>query len=88
MFWGTSDENMAVAVAVTHQADPHTRNLWQIPAGLKEYFGEMPWLALPYEDRDLRNKLSKKFKVSGIPSLVIVNASGETITTTLMSRHP
>merc|ERR1712205_97077 len=50
-------------------------------ASFKEYFGEMPWLALPYEDRDLKNKLSKKFKVSGIPSLVIVDDSGETITT-------
>jgi len=46
------------------------------------YFGgEQPWLALPFEARDLKNKLSKKFKVSGIPSLVILDgATGETIT--------
>jgi len=42
----------------------------------KEYFAEQPWLALPYADRDLKNKLSAKFKVSGIPSLVILD--GET----------
>jgi len=48
----------------------------------KAYFGEMPWLALPYSARDLKGKLSKKFKVNGIPSLVILDAAtGETITT-------
>ena len=31
------------------------------------YFAEMPWLALPFEQRDLKAKLSKKFKVNGIP---------------------
>merc|ERR1719498_1350202 len=47
-----------------------------------EYFGEMPWKALPYSARDLKAKLSKKYKVSGIPSFVIVDAeSGELCTT-------
>jgi len=46
-----------------------------------EYFGEMPWLALPFGERDLKNKLSKKYKVSGIPSLVIVDEEANTITT-------
>ena len=27
----------------------------------KEYFAEMPWLALPYADRDAKNDLSKSF---------------------------
>lgn len=45
-----------------------------------EYFGEMPWLALPFGERDLKNKLSKKYKVSGIPSLVIVDEEANTIT--------
>ena len=26
-----------------------------------EYFAEMPWLALPYADRDAKNDLSKSF---------------------------
>jgi len=43
----------------------------------KEYFGEMPWLALPYTRRDLKQKLSSKFKVSGIPSLVLLDSSGK-----------
>eukprot|EP00931_Biecheleriopsis_adriatica_P021436 TRINITY_DN1400_c0_g1_i1.p1 TRINITY_DN1400_c0_g1~~TRINITY_DN1400_c0_g1_i1.p1 ORF type:complete len:477 (+),score=130.60 TRINITY_DN1400_c0_g1_i1:81-1511(+) len=50
-------------------------------ASFKEYFAEQPWLALPYEDRDTKEKLSKKFKVQGIPSLVILDAAGNTITT-------
>mmetsp|Transcript_69636 Transcript_69636/g.167115 ORF Transcript_69636/g.167115 Transcript_69636/m.167115 type:complete len:479 (-) Transcript_69636:266-1702(-) len=50
-------------------------------SAFKEYFGEQPWLALPYEDRDTKAKLSKKFKVQGIPSLVILDANGKTITT-------
>ena len=47
-----------------------------------EYFGEMPWLALPYSERDIKAKLSKKYKVNGIPSFVIVDAvTGELCTT-------
>jgi len=47
-----------------------------------EYYAEMPWAALPYADRDREQKLSKKFKVSGIPSVVILDgATGELITT-------
>lgn len=40
----------------------------------KDYFAEMPWLALPYDARDIKEKLSKKFKVQGIPSFVILDA--------------
>lgn len=47
----------------------------------KEYYGEMPWMALPYAARDKKETLSKKFKVQGIPSFVIISPEGETITT-------
>ena len=47
----------------------------------EEYYNEMPWLALPYSDRDGKERLSKKFKVQGIPTLVIVDKEGTTITT-------
>jgi nucleoredoxin len=30
-----------------------------------EYRAEMPWLALPFQHRELKNKLARKFKVSG-----------------------
>merc|ERR1719198_692108 len=46
-----------------------------------EYFGEMPWLALPFADRERKNALSKAFDVEGIPSLVVLSpvdpATGE-----------
>jgi len=45
----------------------------------KEYFGEMPWLALPYFDRERKESLSSKFKVQGIPTVVIVDADGKLI---------
>jgi len=50
-------------------------------AAFNEYYGEMPWVALPYANRDAKDALSKKFKVQGIPTLVIVDKDGNTITT-------
>jgi nucleoredoxin len=49
-------------------------------AGFSSYYAEMPWLALPYGERELKAKLSKKYKVSGIPSLIILDESGNLIT--------
>ena len=51
-------------------------------AQFDSYFAEMPWLALPFENRDLKEKLSKKFKVNGIPSLVLLDAKSGSIITT------
>ncbi|CAE7412908.1 NXN [Symbiodinium sp. KB8] len=45
------------------------------------YFGEMPWLALPFSERTKKNDLSKKFKVSGIPTFVIINAENGSVIT-------
>ena len=45
-------------------------------AAFDEYYGEMPWLALPFSDRDRKAALSKRFKVSGIPMLVLLNPDG------------
>jgi len=33
----------------------------------------MPWLALDFNHRDIKNKLSKGFSVNGIPKLVWIN---------------
>jgi len=49
-------------------------------AAFQEYFQEMPWLALPYSDRAKKDALSKKFKVNGIPSIIILDADGKVIT--------
>lgn len=50
-------------------------------ASFKEYHGHMGFLALPYVERDLKTKLAQRFKVSGIPTLVFVDAEGKTLTT-------
>ena len=51
-------------------------------AAFADYFKEQPWLALPFGERGLKAKLSKKYKVQGIPTLVILDGeTGATITT-------
>lgn len=52
------------------------------PEAFADYFKEMPWLAMPFDERDRKAKLGKKYNVSGIPCLVVVDGeTGETITT-------
>jgi len=47
----------------------------------KNYYKSMPWKALPFSKRDLKEKLSTKYGVRGIPTLVLLNTDGELITT-------
>jgi nucleoredoxin len=43
-------------------------------------FAEMPWLALPYES-EMRNRITKRFKVNCFPTLLLLDAkSGNIIT--------
>jgi nucleoredoxin len=42
----------------------------------KGYFAEMPWLALPFEDKELRSKLNSHFEVQGIPCIVALGPDG------------
>jgi len=44
-----------------------------------EYYETMPWLALPYADRDRKAALSSKFKVKGIPSLIMLDKDGSVL---------
>ncbi|CAM9377780.1 unnamed protein product [Ectocarpus sp. 4 AP-2014] len=44
------------------------------------YHKEMPWLALPFPDRERKSSLSTKFRVRGIPALVIMDHDGSVIT--------
>ena len=46
-----------------------------------EYFKEMPWLALPFDRRSIETKLSAKYRVKGIPTLVLVGPDGSLFTT-------
>ena len=38
-----------------------------------EYFGEMPWKAMPFKDARLK-PIAKKLKVKGLPRLIVFNA--------------
>jgi len=42
-------------------------------AAFTEYFNEMPWLAIPYNNKKVKEELSEKYQVRGIPTLVIVD---------------
>jgi len=44
-----------------------------------EYYETMPFLALPFEDRKTKEKLSKQFGIKGIPTLLIFDEKGELI---------
>jgi len=46
------------------------------------YYGEQPWLLMPYSDRERKETLSEKYDCQGIPHLVILDGTtGEVITT-------
>ncbi|CAC5421672.1 NXN [Mytilus coruscus] len=44
-----------------------------------DYYKEMPWLTIPYDDEERRNKLSETFEVQGIPTLAIVCGNTGTV---------
>jgi nucleoredoxin len=47
-----------------------------------DYYGKMPWLALPTDGdaAQIKNKLAEKFKIRGIPALIILNKKGHIVT--------
>eukprot|EP00331_Platyophrya_macrostoma_P022797 CAMPEP_0176436614 /NCGR_PEP_ID=MMETSP0127-20121128/18080_1 /TAXON_ID=938130 /ORGANISM="Platyophrya macrostoma, Strain WH" /LENGTH=100 /DNA_ID=CAMNT_0017819981 /DNA_START=322 /DNA_END=624 /DNA_ORIENTATION=- len=45
----------------------------------ENYFKEMPWLAVSFDDQDTIKKLAKQYNVNGIPCLLIVNSNGEVL---------
>jgi nucleoredoxin len=48
----------------------------------REYYNDMPWLAIPYEDDRKRSELSQKFGISGIPALIVLSGKdGKVIST-------
>eukprot|EP00934_Nitzschia_sp_Nitz4_P007170 Nitzschia sp. Nitz4//scaffold20_size174350//104321//105115//NITZ4_002111-RA/size174350-snap-gene-0.247-mRNA-1//-1//CDS//3329541836//7160//frame0 len=55
-----------------------------------QYFAQMPWLALPPEEAmgERGEWLSQKYKVQGIPTLVLVDELGQTITTDARNKIP
>jgi len=47
-------------------------------AGFREYYGEMPWITVPFANKALREALGKRYGVSGIPKLVLLKRDGST----------
>ena len=43
-------------------------------------FAEMPWLAVPYEAEDFRDRLKQRFGINAIPTIVILDQNGTMIT--------
>jgi nucleoredoxin len=43
-----------------------------------EYYKSMPWLALPF-DSDKKQSLDKKFKVQGIPTIILLDSDGSVL---------
>ncbi|KAH3861540.1 nucleoredoxin-like [Dreissena polymorpha] len=46
-----------------------------------EYYAEMPWAALKFDLSSIKDTISEKFNIIGIPNLVIVDKAGNLITT-------
>jgi len=48
----------------------------------REYFAQMPWKSLPNftPNSPLRKNLDKQYKVSGIPTLIVLDKDGNTVT--------
>ncbi|XP_045602041.1 nucleoredoxin [Procambarus clarkii] len=47
----------------------------------QDYFSDMPWLALPFTETKRKVRLSRQYRVSGIPSLVLLDSrSGRLLT--------
>ena len=48
-------------------------------ASFQEYYGEQPWVSIPYKNQPLIQALGTKYGIRGIPSLIIVDgATGAT----------
>ena len=45
----------------------------QGPMEFNEYFGTMPWKAIPFENDAIRQNLSDQFNVDGIPTLLLID---------------
>jgi nucleoredoxin len=42
-------------------------------SSFQEYYGSMPWTALPFEARDRKQSLCETFGVRGIPTFIVVD---------------
>ncbi|TYZ68064.1 hypothetical protein PybrP1_010285 [[Pythium] brassicae (nom. inval.)] len=48
-------------------------------ASFEEYYGEMPFLSVPFENRTQPAALSRAFNVTGIPTLIFMNNKSQVV---------
>lgn len=53
----------------------------QSTAQYEEYYEEIPFKAIPFDNRAVKDALSRKYGVTGIPMLIFLNEKGEVIST-------
>jgi nucleoredoxin len=39
-----------------------------------DYYSKMPWISLPYDRRDIKEKLCKQYEIKTIPQLIFLNS--------------
>jgi len=76
---GQKDQFQIVMISRCRDVDSHY-----------QYFSQMPWLAMPLDEAagQRGQQLGEKYGVQGIPSLVLVDDLGQTITTDARSKIP
>merc|ERR1711959_225858 len=52
-----------------------------------EYFAEMSFFALPFSEREIKDTLSAKYGVRGIPTLVCLDSDGNVAEGNVRGRH-
>mmetsp|Transcript_38755 Transcript_38755/g.101287 ORF Transcript_38755/g.101287 Transcript_38755/m.101287 type:complete len:157 (+) Transcript_38755:30-500(+) len=65
------EEHMTESVAVVFVSSDRTDQTF------KESYEDMPWAALPFEDRARKDALATEYGVAGIPSLIVLDGSGK-----------
>ena len=64
---------MGVAIEIIFVSSDKDEN------SFNEYFDSMPWIALKFGDKKIA-ELKTKYQISGIPSLIFIDDTGNTLT--------
>ncbi|CAE8616270.1 unnamed protein product [Polarella glacialis] len=56
-------------------------------AAFEEYYGSMSFYAMPFSNRAQKEKLSEKFAVKGIPTLVLLDGEGKCLADNIRGDH-
>lgn len=52
----------------------------------QDYYNNMPWLALNFQDRMKKQELCQEFGVGGIPTLILFDESGKVFKTRIIAQ--